>query len=268
MQKITVGMPLYNNEKTLSRAIDSVLAQKGVDLTLLLSNDDSSDKTWEICQSYAAKDPRVKIVHQKQNLYYQNFMYLLKNSTTEYFCWLAGDDYLADTFLLKCLSELENDKSLISCNSKCQWTLEHHEKLYAKGTFSIEDENPSARIVRYLNKPSDNTRMYGVFRRDVLLKCFPLETFHAYDWALSALTLSFGGQREINEVLMYRDKTSSKSYANMVKRDHSFFLLRWFPVAYMSWYLLKHPMIPKSFNVIKALIKINIYKKNEYNQYK
>ena len=65
MPKISVIVPLYNAEKYLSRCIDSVLAQTFTDFELILINDGSTDTSGKICDNYAQKDSRVKVVHKE-----------------------------------------------------------------------------------------------------------------------------------------------------------------------------------------------------------
>ncbi|MBW8191614.1 glycosyltransferase [Neiella marina] len=264
MKTVTIGMPLYNNGRTLRRAVDSILAQTHTNFKLILSDDGSSDDTWAICEDYQRLDDRIEIIRQEKNLYYKNFFYLVERADTDYFCWLAGDDYLAEDFLTHTLNELEQDLGLISCNSQCQFENEDGSTFLAKGAFSIEQDDKTERLVSYLSHPFDNSRMYGVFRRQVILDCFPDEIFHAYDWALSALTLCYGKQRCLSETLMFREKTPTFSYSKMLTRDHRFFLYRAFPVLYMSFFLLKHKQFPINFRTVMALLKLNFKKREEY----
>lgn len=62
---ISVIVPVYNVEKYISRSIESILGQTFDNFELILVDDGSTDKTGEICDSYAAKDSRVKVIHKE-----------------------------------------------------------------------------------------------------------------------------------------------------------------------------------------------------------
>jgi len=64
--KVTVLMPVYNGEKYLAEAIDSILGQTFTDFEFLIINDASKDRTVEIIESY--KDERIRLVHNEENL--------------------------------------------------------------------------------------------------------------------------------------------------------------------------------------------------------
>ena len=61
---ISVIVPVWNAEHCLSRCVDSILAQTHTDLELILVNDGSTDASGALCDAYAAKDPRVKVIHK------------------------------------------------------------------------------------------------------------------------------------------------------------------------------------------------------------
>lgn len=64
--KVTVLMPVYNAERHLRDAIDSILAQSFTDFELLIINDGSTDGSVEIIESFS--DPRIRLVHNDRNL--------------------------------------------------------------------------------------------------------------------------------------------------------------------------------------------------------
>ncbi len=64
--KVTVLMSVYNGEKYLQEAIDSILGQTFKDFEFLIINDGSTDKTAEILESY--NDPRIRIINNEKNI--------------------------------------------------------------------------------------------------------------------------------------------------------------------------------------------------------
>ena len=62
MAKVSIIMPVYNVEKYVSDAIDSVLKQIYNDFELLLINDGSTDSSWELCKEYGKKDDRIVLL--------------------------------------------------------------------------------------------------------------------------------------------------------------------------------------------------------------
>ena len=67
MTKVSIIVPVYNAEKTLRRCVDSILNQEYTDFELLLMDDGSTDASSSICDEYAQKDLRVKVVHKNNS---------------------------------------------------------------------------------------------------------------------------------------------------------------------------------------------------------
>jgi len=62
--KISVILPIYKAERTLERCLDSVIGQTYANLEMILVDDGSPDRCPEICDRYAQKDDRIRVVHQ------------------------------------------------------------------------------------------------------------------------------------------------------------------------------------------------------------
>lgn len=106
--RVAVGLPVYNGEKHVERAMRAILAQTLQNLELVVSNNGSTDNTREICERVAADDPRVKFFNSPKNMgAAANFNKVFNESRAPFFKWLGHDDFLEPTALEKALNVLE-----------------------------------------------------------------------------------------------------------------------------------------------------------------
>ena len=91
---ISVIIPIYKTERYLSRCLDSVLAQSYSDLEVLLIDDGSPDHCPELCEEYAAKDKRIRVIHQKNQGQAVARNHALDVAQGEYIGFVDSDDYI------------------------------------------------------------------------------------------------------------------------------------------------------------------------------
>lgn len=90
---VSLGLPVRNGQDYIGQAIDSVLAQTYPNLELVISDNCSSDRTQEICRSYAQRCPWVRYHRQQVDLgAVGNFEWLAQHARGDYFMWIAHDD--------------------------------------------------------------------------------------------------------------------------------------------------------------------------------
>ena len=65
MPKVSIIIPIYNVEKYLNQCLDSIINQTLNDIEIILVNDGSKDNSGQICEAYAQKDNRIKIINKK-----------------------------------------------------------------------------------------------------------------------------------------------------------------------------------------------------------
>lgn len=119
MSKLFIGMPVYNGERFIVEAIESLIAQSFKDWELLISDNASEDKTQDICEKLCLKDHRIKYFRQKINIgAAANFKYVLDNANSQYFMWAASDDIWHPDFLAALIDNLDKNKDcgLSFCN--------------------------------------------------------------------------------------------------------------------------------------------------------
>jgi glycosyltransferase involved in cell wall biosynthesis len=119
--RVSIGMPVYNGEKYLRDALESILAQTYAPFELIISDNASTDGTAEICRAYAARDRRIRYYRNERNMgIARNFNRVFELSSGEYFKWASHDDRIEPEFLDRCLAELDRDPELVLCETRCR----------------------------------------------------------------------------------------------------------------------------------------------------
>ncbi|MCM3724913.1 glycosyltransferase [Neobacillus cucumis] len=92
--KVSLVIPVYNVEKYLHRCVDSILNQTFQDFEIILINDGSQDKSGEICDEYAKKDKRIKVLHKKNARVSAARNDGLKMAKGKYIGFIDSDDWI------------------------------------------------------------------------------------------------------------------------------------------------------------------------------
>jgi glycosyltransferase involved in cell wall biosynthesis len=100
MKKVTVGMPVYNGENYLDRALSSLHNQTFEDVRILISDNCSTDDTPNILRKWAEKDSRFEVHTQKENLGAMgNYNYVLDAADSPWFMFAAHDDWWSENYI-------------------------------------------------------------------------------------------------------------------------------------------------------------------------
>ena len=108
---ISIIVPVYNVEPFISECINSILIQSYKNFELILVNDGSTDNSPTICEQYASKDKRIKVIHKANGGLSDARNWGLKFSSGEYVVFLDSDDYWNDCDALFSLYSLLNKYS-------------------------------------------------------------------------------------------------------------------------------------------------------------
>jgi glycosyltransferase involved in cell wall biosynthesis len=118
---ISIGMPVRNEARFLRQALDSLIAQTGVTLEIILSDNASTDETPAICEEYCAKHPFIRYTRFEHNQgASQNFRYVLQQAKHDYFIWASGHDLWEPNYLYECARILHaNPDAMIAFGTTC-----------------------------------------------------------------------------------------------------------------------------------------------------
>ena len=116
-ERISVIVPIYNTEKYLARCIESILCQTYTNLEIILVDDGSTDKSGDICDFYARKDNRVKVVHKENGGAAAARNFALNMVTGQYIGFVDSDDTVEKDFfelLYDLICQYDADISMVA----------------------------------------------------------------------------------------------------------------------------------------------------------
>jgi len=151
MTKISVVVPIYNVEKFLPQALDSIIKQTYSNLEIILVDDGSTDNSGLICEEYAKNDLRIKVIHKENGGLGSAYNTGIQSATGNYIAFVEPDDWIEENMyevMLKKAIEYDCDvvkcgfyiyNSLADCTDVVAVKIPHVECCEPKEKFKIED---------------------------------------------------------------------------------------------------------------------------------
>lgn len=115
MEKISIIVPIYNVEKYLKQCIDSIIAQTYTNIEIILVDDGSPDNSGNICDEYAKKDCRIKVIHKQNGGLSDARNAGIKVASGELIGFVDSDDYIANDMYELLYNNLKKENAQISC---------------------------------------------------------------------------------------------------------------------------------------------------------
>lgn len=125
MPEISVIVPVYKVEKYIQRCVDSILNQTFSDFELILVDDGSPDNCGAICDDYAEKDHRIRVIHKENGGVSSARNAGLCVAKGEYILFCDADDSLTDDALSVMISAMENDDSQLIVSDSIHITIDY-----------------------------------------------------------------------------------------------------------------------------------------------
>jgi glycosyltransferase involved in cell wall biosynthesis len=211
--RVSIGLPVYNGERYLRLAIDSLLAQTFTDFELVISDNASSDASEAICREYAARDPRVRYYRNARNIGgSRNHNRVVELSVGEYFVMGAHDDLREPDYLRSTVEVLDADPSCVICFTRTRWIDEEGGPLPARPfDLRVDDPDPVVRFRELIRMDHMLDPTYGLMRA-AILKRTPLEGQYAdCDRVELAELALYGRFVQLPEVLFSRREHAAQS---------------------------------------------------------
>ncbi len=200
---VSIGMPVFNGEKGLANAIDSILEQDYPNLEIVISDNASTDATPEICRDYIAKDPRVKYYRSEKNRgAIWNFNRVFELSIGKYFMWAADDDHRESSFIRACLEKMEKCPDAVLCQTHTVALIEGQKDRLCVINFN-GFEGVTGLVERYREtlKNWPATGIYGLYRSSAVRKTGMFQKVLATDMAFILELSIYGNFIQVPEEL-------------------------------------------------------------------
>lgn len=266
--RASVGMPVLNLERTVARAIESVLAQTFVDFEVVVSDNASQDGTEAICRRYAAGDPRVRYTRQPAPITgFENFRFVLETARAPYFMWLPADDYMLPRLLEQAVAVLDGRPDVVCAVPRADFLEPDGTRRPALGSFPLLGSTRD-NLCRFLVDPSDNSRFYGLYRREAVRRVLPADAYYGFDWVVAAGTLLHGRHAELPDTLLVREANDPAKYTRMIDAIARRPLDRLLPLARFTGALLGRLRVSPHPRVLYALLRLNVIHHVLYCQYR
>ena len=208
---VSIGLPVHNGERYIRQAVESVLAQTWSDWELIISDNGSTDATEAICTAYAAGDSRIRYYRYETNFGAAwNYNHVLSQACGPYFKWLAHDDVILPNYLAKCLETFAKAPlDVVLVFPSRQW-MEPDGRVLGTPPIASQVGTPGdyhdltlGRLLR-LAGAEFPMLIFGLIRRETLLRTRGIGNFNAADLALSLELRLLGRFWQIAEPLYYQ----------------------------------------------------------------
>jgi glycosyltransferase involved in cell wall biosynthesis len=195
LPSVSLALPVYNGEKFIADAIQSILAQDYKNFELIITDNASTDGTERICRDFAASDQRVRYVRNERNFGAgPNYNLGFELSRGKYFKWCACDDRITENFVSACVASLERNQDAVLAYGTTQ-TIDQNGRLVPLvgkmlGLQQADDDVPMRRFKKFLNDRNTNFEIFGLHRSSALKNSTMHRSYYGSDKTLMAeLTL-------------------------------------------------------------------------------
>ena len=105
---VSVIIPIYNSQEYLARCFDSIINQTESDLEIILVDDGSADDSGKICDAYAKKDRRIRVIHKENGGVSSARNAGIDMMSGDYCCFVDSDDYIFENYISVLLGNLKS----------------------------------------------------------------------------------------------------------------------------------------------------------------
>lgn len=169
---VSVGVPVFNGERFLARALDLLAAQTFSDYELIIIDNGSTDRTAQICDEYRKRDHRIRYIrHERTVRVVENFMRAFAQARGTYFLWNAADDERPPDAIERTLKVFRDRPDTVMVHGPVELNLVQEGRVVVvDNAMDLTAADAAARVAALTRGLRHNGMLYGVYRREVLAR--------------------------------------------------------------------------------------------------
>lgn len=206
--QLSIAMCTFNGEKYVKEQVESILCQTFSDFELIICDDASTDNTFSILQDLAAKDQRIKLTRNEQNIgYNKNFEQALNLATAPLICTADQDDIWLPQKNEKLVAAMKNTN--VSLAHVQSLRLENGKLNYKKRALQHHFSGHDTKRLFLFNQIMGHDAM---FRRSLLQFVLPFPERMSYDWWIAVNATLHGYAHSVPEILVHHRIHENNSF--------------------------------------------------------
>lgn len=201
--KVSICIPTFNRAEKLDKALKSAINQDYPNIEIIVLDNASTDHTQTIVKNIQTNDNRVYYYVNPKNIgATNNFNKVVQLAKTEYYMWLADDDWMEPNYISVCMQELIKDSQLALVSSLNQL---HYENAITKPgqIINLTYSNKLFRVLAYYAQVGDNGIFYGVYRKSLIKNIKIIDQFSG-DWTYIASVAYLGKLKTVKGSMLHR----------------------------------------------------------------
>ncbi len=245
---VTIAIPMYNEEKYISSTIESAINQSYKNIKIIISDNCSTDKSFDIASDYADKYKNIELVRQKQTIgIIENFKYPLSITNSKYFMWLGAHDIISKGYIEDAVNVLESTQTNVLVYPGGV-TIDENGNLLNEiiDDYDTTGLNLEQRLLRIAKNFNNGYVIHGVLKTEVVKK-IPFENVFGTDFLAVLLIAALGNIKRMPAIGFQRRLIRSETQFEQRERHANAGMLKKTQI---------NPFSLLAANLFKHIIKI------------
>jgi len=261
---VTIGIPVYNEEKFIAETIESAINQTYKNLEIIISDNFSTDNSFKIAQKYACKDKRIRLIKQENNIGSpENFKFVLKQAKGKYFCWLGAHDVFLTNYIQEGVKVLNEERNVVMVYPSVRIIdIQNNYLSDADDDIDTISLSYSEKLIKIAQNLYFCYSIHGLFRTRVIKK-IPIKKIISGDHLILFCTAIHGDIKKIDSLGILARKVRNETIEQVIKRYKDFKLYDYEGYNAHAMMAFYHYICLIRYSPIKLLFNVSIIKKLE-----